>query len=180
MFNELIEIDKDGNVFIQDDSIALMPKLWAVYKDKYGGSKMVRWIISMDDYKSPFRRLPEEERSERLTMNIFGKRTLKKTTEKLVTEARHEYKMLQFDPMVDQYNAMSEQMFLMTQVFKSMKPSKDNLADLNDMQVKMQKAAEAREKLKTMIIKDQDSDSKIKGTGSDDFSIFENEQRLDD
>ena len=31
-----------------------------------------------------------------------------------------------------------------------------------------------------MIIKDQDSDSKIKGTGSDDFSIFENEQRLDD
>lgn len=180
MFNELIEIDKEGNVFIQDDSVSLMPKLWAVYKDKYGGSNMVRWIVSMDDYKSPFRRLPEEERSERLTMNIFGKRTLKRTKEKLVMEARHEYKMLQFDPMVDQYNAMSEQMFLMTQVFKSMKPSKDNLADLNDMQVKMQKAAEAREKLKAMIIKDQDSDSQIKGTGSDDFSIFENEQRLGD
>ena len=180
MFNELVEIDKDGNAFLQDDSIALMPKLWAVYKDKYGGSKMVRWIISMDDYKSPFRRLPEEERSERLTMNIFGKRTLKRTTENLVTEARYEYKMLQFDPMVDQYNAMSEQMFLMTQVFKSMKPSKDNLADLNDMQIKMQKAAEAREKLKAMIIKDQDSDSQIKGTGSDDFTIFENEQRLGD
>jgi len=180
MFNELIEIDKEGNVFIQDDSVSLMPKLWAVYKDKYGGSNMVRWIVSMDDYKSPFRRLPEEERSERLTMNIFGKRTLKRTKEKLVMEARHEYKMLQFDPMVDQYNAMSEQMFLMTQVFKSMKPSKDNLADLNDMQVKMQKAAEARGKLKAMIIKDQDSDSQIKGTGSDDFSIFENEQRLGD
>jgi len=180
MFNELIEIDKEGNVFIQDDSVSLMPKLWAVYKDKYGGSNMVRWIVSMDDYKSPFRRLPEEERSERLTMNIFGKRTLRRTTESLVMEARHEYKMLQFDPMVDQYNAMSEQMFLMTQVFKSMKPSKDNLADLNDMQIKMQKAAEAREKLKAMIIKDQDSDSQIKGTGSDDFSIFENEQRLGD
>ena len=180
MFNELIEIDKEGNVFIQDDSVSLMPKLWAVYKDKYGGSNMVRWIVSMDDYKSPFRRLPEEERSERLTMNIFGKRTLRRTTESLVMEARHEYKMLQFDPMVDQYNAMSEQMFLMTQVFKSMKPSKDNLADLNDMQVKMHKAAEAREKIKAMIIKDQDSDSQIKGTGSDDFSIFENEQRLGD
>jgi hypothetical protein len=179
MFNELIEIDKDGNAFLQDSSIALMPKLWAVYKDKYGGSNMVRWVVSMDDYKSPFRRLPEDERSERLTMNIFGKRSMKKTSEKLVMEAREEYKLLQFDPMIDQYNAMSEQMFLMTKVFRSMVPTKDNLEDLNDMQIKMQKAAEAREKLKAMIIKDQDSDSQIQGTGSEDFSIFENEERLE-
>jgi hypothetical protein len=178
VFNELIEIDKEGNVFLQDDSIALMPKLWAVYKDKYGGSKMVRWIVSMDDYKSPFRRLPEEERSERVTMNIFEKRSMKKTSEKLVLEAREEYKLLQFDPMIDQYNAMSEQMFLMTKVFRSMRPTKDNLTELNDMQIKMQKAAEAREKLKAMILKDQDSEANIQGTGSEDFSMFEHEERL--
>ncbi len=178
MFNELIEIDKEGNVFLQDDSIALMPKLWAVYKDKYSGSNMVRWIVGMDDYKSPYRRLPEDERSEKLTFQIFGKRSTKKTKDKLVLEAREEYKLLQFDPMIDQYNAMSEQMFLMTQVFKSMKPTKDNLTELNDMQIKMQKAAEAREKLKEMILKDQESDTKIQGTGSEDFSLFEEDERF--
>ncbi len=180
MFNELIEIDKEGNVFLQDNSIALMPKLWAVYKDKYGGSSMVRWIVSMDDYKSPFRRLPEEEREERLTFQIFEKKSTKKTKSKLVLEAREEYKMLQFDPMIDQYNAMSEQMFLMTKVFKSMTPTKDNLTELNDIQLKMQKAAEAREKLKEMILKDQESESKIQGTDSSKFSIFEQEERFGD
>ena len=180
MYNQLVEIDKEGNVLLQDDSIGLMPALMAVYKQKYMGSNMVRWIVCMDDYKSPYRRLPEEERDETLTYIIFGKKTSKITKDDLVIAARQEYKKLQFDPLIDQYNAMSEQMFLMTQVFRDMKPTKDNLADLNDMQVKMQKAAEAREKLKDMILKDQDSDSKIQGTGSEDFSMFEQEQRLED
>ena len=82
--------------------------------------------------------------------------------------------------MIDQYNAMSEQMFLMTKVFKSMTPTKDNLTELNDIQLKMQKAAEAREKLKEMILKDQESESKIQGTDSSKFSIFEQEERFGD
>ena len=57
MYNELIEIDREGNVFLQDNSISLMPKLWEVYKHKRMGSNMVRWIVSMADYKSPYRRL---------------------------------------------------------------------------------------------------------------------------
>jgi hypothetical protein len=178
MFNQLIEIDKEGNVLQQDESIALMPNLFKVYKHKRMGSNMVRWIVSMDDYKSPYRRLPEQERSERLTFDIFGKKVNKVCEDELVKNARAEYKMLQYDPLIDQYNAMSEQMFLMTQVFKSIKPTKDNLDELNDMQVKMHKAAKARDEVKAMIVKDMESDVKIQGTGSEDFSIFEEEERL--
>jgi hypothetical protein len=178
MFNELIEIDKEGNVLIQDDSIGLMPALMKVYKNKHMGSKMVRWIVSMDDYKSPFRRLPESERERKLNELYFNKTKTTLTSKPVVQDARAEYKMLQFDPLIDQYNAMSEQMFLMTQVFKDIKPTKDNLKDLNDMQIKMHAAAEAREKLKALILKNQESGLKVKGTGSEDFSIFEQDQRL--
>lgn len=180
MFLQLIEIDKEGNVLVQDDSIALMPSMMEVYKQKYMGSNMVRWIVSMDDYKSPYRRLPEDERNETLTRQIFGKKTSKLTKDKIVEDARAEYKRLQFDPLIDQYNAMSEQMFLMTNVFRDIKPTKENLTELNTMQIKMQKAAEAREKLKGMILKNQESDSQIQGTGSEDFSLFEQDQRLGD
>ena len=179
MFNELIEIDKEGNVFLQDDSIALMPKLWSVYKDKYGGSKMIRWIVSMEDYKSPYRKLPEEERYERLTYMIFDTKSSKKLESKEVKEARLEYKMLQFDPLIDQYNAMSEMMFLTTQVFKKIVPTAANLDEVNDMQAKMHKAAEAREKIRKMIIESQENQVTVQGTGSEDFSMFENEERLD-
>ena len=72
MFNELIEIDRDGNVFLQDHTIALMPKLFDIYKNKRMGSNMVRWIVCMSDYKSPFRRLPEAERVRTVTYNIFN------------------------------------------------------------------------------------------------------------
>lgn len=178
MFNELIEIDKEGNVFLQDDSIALMPKLWAVYKDKYGGSKMVRWIVAMDDYKSPYRKLPEEERFERLCYMIFDSKSTKKIKSKEVLEARTEYKMLQFDPLIDQYNAMSEKMFLTTQIFKTIVPTKENLDEVNDMQTKMHKAAEAREKIKKMIIDSQENQVTLQGTGSEDFSMFEEDERL--
>ena len=38
MYNELIDVGRDGNVFLVDNSIALMPKMWDVYKDKNMGS----------------------------------------------------------------------------------------------------------------------------------------------
>ena len=67
------EIDKEGNVLIQDNSIILMPKLFEVYKHKRMGSDMVRWIVCIADYKSPYRRLPEQERIRTVTYNIFSK-----------------------------------------------------------------------------------------------------------
>ena len=178
MYNELIDIGKDGNVFLKDNSIALMPCMWRLYKDKNGGSKQVRWIVSMYDYKSPFRRLPEDERSNRVSYVEFEKASNPKAGTKLVKDAIEEYRKLQYDPLIDEYNAMCEQSYKMTQVYRSMTPTKDNLEDLNKMQEQMGKAAIARDKIKALILKDQESEAKISGTGSEDFSLFEEEERL--
>lgn len=180
MYNELVEIGKDGNVFLRDDSIALMPSMWRLYKDKKGGSKQVRWIVSVYDYKSPFRRLPLEERMNRVSYSEFTKATNPRFKTQLVQDAIEEYVKLQYDPLIDEYNAMCEQSYNMTKVYRAMKPTQENLEDLNKMQEQMGKAAIARDKIKALILKDQESEAKISGTGSEDFSIFEEEERLKD
>ena len=42
----------------------------------------------------------------------------------------------------------------------------------------MGKAAISRDKIKALILKDQESEAKISGTGSDDFSVFEDDERI--
>jgi len=176
MYNELINVDTDGNVFLHDDSIALMPKLFKVYKNKYMGSNMVKYIVSVYDYKSPFRRLPEEERKSRVAYSIYSKDKATNSSDKLVGEAIEEYLKLQYDPLIDQYNTMGEQIYKMNKVYGAMVPTEDNLEDMNKIQDQMGKAALAREKIKELILKDQQSESNIKGTGSEDFSVFEEDQ----
>jgi protein-arginine kinase activator protein McsA len=70
---------------------------------------------------------------------------------------------------------MSDQIFKMTKVYKSIKPDKENLSDLIKIQKEMGAAAKARDDIKTLIVKDQESEIKIQGAGSEDFSMFESE-----
>ena len=178
MYNELININKDGNVFLEDDSIALMPCLWAVYKNKNMGSNMVKWIVAIYDHKSPFRRLPLDERRSRVTYMYFEKTKHPRENDKLILDAIDEYTKVQYDPLIDEYNAMCEQSYKMTKVYRSIEPNQGNLEDLNKMQDQMGKAAISRDKIKALILKDQESESKISGTGSDDFSVFEEMERI--
>jgi hypothetical protein len=179
MFNEIVEIDKDGNAFLEDNTISVLPHLWAVYKKKHMGSKMVKFIIAVEDYHSPYRRLPAEQRLKTVTYNLFETKRHKLCEDPMVLLAREEYRMMQYDPLIDQYRAMTDQMFEITKIFRAMKPNNQNLDEINDMQIKMQKAADARSKIKEMIIKDQEGEHKIAGTSSDDFSFLEQGQRLE-
>jgi len=178
MYNELIDVDTDGNVFVKDNSIGLMPKLFAVYKDKHMGSNMVKYIVGVYDYKSPFRRLPEDERSARVSYSVYSKDKPPKVSDTKVEEAIEEYLKLQYDPLIDQYNTMGEQMYKMNKVYKAMIPTEKNLEDMNKMQEQMGKAAIARDKIKDLILKDQQTESNIKGTGSEDFSIWEQDEMI--
>jgi len=178
MYNTLIEIDKDGNVFLQDDSLALMPKMWEVYKHKRMGSKMIKWIVCVYDYKSTYRRFPLEERKSQVSYNIFEKGTNPKADDELVVSAIEEYVRFQYDPLIDEYNAMCDQSFNMVQVYRSMVPTADNIEDMAKLQTEIGKAAKARDAHKQLILKDQETEAKIQGTDSSDFSMFEKDDRM--
>jgi len=172
MFNTLIDIDKDGNIFLIDKSIALAPKLWAVYKDKNMGSNMIRWIVSVEDYKSIYRQLPMELREERAMNSLFGEKN-GYCTNKKVKEARLEYRNLQYDPLYDQHEAMNEKMFEITKVYRSIKVKEDNIDMINDMSVKMEKAALSRQKIQKMIEESGVTNMQIHGKDGDDLSFQE-------
>ena len=178
IFGTAVDVDTDGNVFVNDKGVSLLPKLFEVYKKKGMGSNMVKWIVMVGDYKSPYRKLPLEERESLATSIVFGKSKYKTCEDDLVKDARKEYMKTQYDPLIDQYNAMSEQIFKTTQVYKSITPTKENLADLNKIQIEMGKAAKSRDDIKTLIVKDQESEIKIQGAGSEDFSMFEDRMNL--
>ena len=178
MYNELIDIDTDGNVLLHDNSIALAPALFKVYKNKHMGSKMVKYIVSVYDYKSPFRRLPLDERRARVSYSVYAKDRAINEDKPIIQEAIEEYLRLQFDPLIDEYNAMCEQSYKMTKVYRGIEPTQENLEELNKLQFEMGKAAKARDHHKDLIKKDAESDTKIQGTDSSEFSMIEEEVSL--
>ncbi len=211
MFNQLVEIGKSGNVFINDHSIALIPKLWEVYKHKRMGSDMVRWIVSVEDYKSPYRRYPEIERIKTVTYYIYEKSSHKLCDDPLVKKAREEYRKLQYDPLIDQYNVINDCMYENNTQLREMKESnrkqfdrlkilmdKEDLSEedhakvlqMKDKQsqaidsvsalvLKMNRMAEERDKLKRMIVKEQESGIQIAGSNEHQLSFLEQENLME-
>jgi len=173
MYNQLVDIDKEGNAFLQDHSIALMPNMWKVYKHKRMGSKMVRWIVSMFDYKSPYRRVPQKERRREVTYNIFGKANHALCNDVLVLGAIKEYDRLQFDPLIHQYNAMIDKSYELTELYQGIEADEDNMSKITKMQKDMKEAAESREKIKELILKNQEDEIKIHGGTLNDMSFIE-------
>jgi hypothetical protein len=173
MYNQLVDIDKDGNAFLLDHSIALMPKMWEVYKHKRMGSKMVRWIVAMFDYKSPYRRVPQKERKREITYNIFNKATHALCDDALVHAAIKEYDRLQFDPLIHQYNAMIDMAYETTILYQQMEVDEKNMSKITKMQKEMKEAAESREKIKELILKNQEDEVKVHGGSLNDLSFIE-------
>ena len=101
-----------------------------------------------------------------------------KQKDQLVINAIEEYIKLQYDPLIDEYNSMCDKSYEMTKMYRGITPTESNLEDLNKLQEQMGKAAISRDKIKALILKDQESEAKISGTGSEDFSVFEDEERI--
>lgn len=179
MFGTLFDVgkDKDANVFALDKSISLCPFFWDVYKHERMGSKVVKWIVLVYDYKSPYRNIPFEERIEYVTYMLFEKKKHWVTNDPLITKAVAEYRKMQYDPLIEQYNAMRDMMSKKTAIYKSMEPDSKTLEMINELEISMQKSSEALEKMKQLILKDQTSEMKIQG-GNDGFSILEQEHLL--
>lgn len=168
----LVDIDSGGNVFITNKGIALAPKLYEVYKNKNMGSNMVKWIVAVEDYKSIYNRLPMNLREEEAMVNIFGGKN-SYCSNKLVTEARKEYRKFDYDPLMEQYQLMVQKSHDMNEVYRNMKPNKTNFSAILKLESEMEKAAQARERMKKIIVDNSKSSNKIHGRDEEDLSLQE-------
>lgn len=178
MLSTLIDVGKDGNVFLNDNALVQAPKMWEVYKHKDLGSNMVRYIVWMYDYNSVYRNTPLEQRDRRVKRAIWGKNPSKRTKMKLVQEAIEEYKSYQYDPDIASYQVMLEKADEINKVLAKIPVTSDNIEEINVIQEKIYKAAKSRKELLELIKKTTESDKKFRGKDGANFSVLE--QRLRD
>jgi hypothetical protein len=177
MFGTLIDIDTEGNILMKDKGVALLPTLFKVYKNKYLGSKAVKWIVAMYDYRSPYRGLPKEQRETMVNNMLLEKDKCTFKEKPLIIDAIKEYKSISYDPDYEEYRSMVDKSSEVIKVFKQLKVNSENISTINDLQVEMGKAAKSRRELKNAIISEIESGNKIAGVGGDDdLSIFEQEE----
>lgn len=162
----LFEVDKDGDVFIQDSRIAMMPKLWQIYKSK-DGDKYVKFIIYVYDYHSPYRTKPLKERMRMVGDVIFGEKFNQKNLHnKKIEEAADEYIKVQYDPLMDQYQLYNEKIKEINDYLRSQSVNSENAEDIAKLMNAQFKITESRDKLSDMIIQRGDKEAKIHGGGN--------------
>jgi|NorSeaMetagenome_1021524.scaffolds.fasta_scaffold00991_2 hypothetical protein len=179
MFGTLIDVDTDGNIFAHSKAISLLPNMFSVYKDKYLGSKAVKWIVCMYDYKSPYRSLPMEQRKQIVNNMILEKEKCSFINKPKIVEAIKEYKKIIYDADIEEYRAMVNKSAEAVKIFQEMKVTKENLSEINTIQQDMGKAAKSRRDIRNAILTDIESGNKMSGMdGDDDLSMFEQEEKF--
>jgi len=179
----LFKFGRDGNVVIDDPRTTQCPAIMDVYKDKHMGSKMVRWIANVCDYYSPYARLPRDQRREAVTFAIYSKKTLKQTGSDLVKHAMSEYMRLQYDPLLEQYSIINDQLASANKHIRELQLQMDETDDsdkkaelsnqFNQEVKRNQRLVESRQDLQEKILKEREEGNKIAGlTGAENESSF--------
>jgi hypothetical protein len=154
----------DGDVKLQDDTFLLIPELRTLYEKH--GSKYIRYVILMCDYKSPYRQLILTNREREVCFDVWGeeKEKVKHLDSELVIKAKEKYKKLQYDPTVEQYLVYTEKISEYNQFLREMPIAKDNAEMLSRVMKAVKDITEAREELKDLILK-KEEESKMMGGG---------------
>jgi hypothetical protein len=179
MFGTLIDIDTEDKIILHAKAVKLLPKLLAVYKDRYLGSKAVKWIVCMYDYKSPYRSLPFNQREQIVNNVILEKEKCSFKKKANIVEAIEEYKSIIYDADLEEYRAMVDKSAEAIKIFKELVVTKENLAQVNTIQQEMGKSAKSRRDIKNAILADMESGNKMSGMeGDDDLSLWEQDQKF--
>lgn len=188
MFGKLIDVDGEGNVLLQDKTMALMPALMKVYKHGHMGSKMVKWIVMVCDNQSPYRHLPLQLRKEEACFKVFEKRTHSYCERAIVKDAIDEYNGLQYDPLIEDFKVLRDTSYGLNKALRQLQKELSEETDkkmqniitdeILKMQDKIGKSVIQRNKIKEMIIQEQKDGFNIQGVDEDDFSLFERDQMM--
>ncbi len=154
---------------LQDQTIGLVPELFTLYKHKDYGSKAIKWIVSMYDYKSPYRNLPEKDRMESVTKDVFGKKSHYILKKPIVLEAVEKYKKLQYDPLIEQFRVFDKKLVQFNEYIEAMPVTGDNATELQKVMIGIDKIMEAREKLRNLILTRNEDENRIHGGGELSF-----------
>ncbi len=143
-----------------------------VFRDKNLGGPVLKYIINVYDRKSIYRHLPLDVRKEDVAIAIWGKKDNPRLSHDKVKKAIDLYEYLQYDPLIDQYNAMINKSKEKVRIYTEMKIDEGNMDRVNKYEASMQKSTEGLKKLQERIQGNED-DLEIMGGGSNSLSFVE-------
>ena len=172
MFGPIIDIDKTGSALLDKRFFKLVPEFFDVYNDKNLGGKMLLYIVCVYDRKSPYRHLPYEVRKEDVALRFFGDKHHSRCHHPKVQKAIDIYKYIQYDPLIEQYNALVNKNAEKLKVYSLMVVTEGNLESINKNEALMQKSTEGLGKLKDAI-NSEEEEHKIMGREGTNLSFIE-------
>jgi len=172
LFGTIIDISSDGNVLLNKKYIHLIPEFNDVFNDKNLGGPMIKWIINVYDYNSPFKHLPLDVRKEDMTEMIFGKKKYSRCNHPKVKKAVELYKYVQYNPLREQYDSLVNKNKQKLEIFDLIEVTEKNIQELNNVESKMMASGEKLEALKKRL-KVEEEENKMMGTGDSELSFIE-------
>jgi len=161
----LFDVDESGKVELEDNTFLIIPELREVYKEL--GYEYISYIVNVCDYYSAYRQLLGKDKIDTVIEDIWGKDPDKKAIAKLdgliVKAAIDKYKRLQYDPHWEQYLTYTEKLVEYNEMLKNTPLQKDSTKILKDIMEGQAQLTEAREDLKEIILKNEES--KVHGGG---------------
>lgn len=165
----LFDVDEAGKVELEDNTFLVIPELKEVYKEL--GYEYIAYIVNVCDYYSPYRQLLGKDKENTVIDDIWGKNPDKKVIAKLdsiiMKDAMAKYKRLQYDPHWEQYITYTEKLVEYNDLMKNTPLDKNSSRDMRTIIEGQQMLKEAREELKEIILKNEES--KVHGGGEASF-----------
>ena len=103
----LVQLSKIGKLIIEDDGIYAIPEFRELLETKGFGEPAMRAIALIQDYESPYRHRPEDDRPTFVLRDVYGrdaKKTLSLKNPKCKA-AIEKYNLLQYDPYREELKA---------------------------------------------------------------------------
>ena len=171
----LLNLNRKGNVYKDDDGITGIPEFLSVLKTEKLGSTALKWVALVFDYESPYRHYNELERKKAVSKDLYD--TFKWSGEKNSTlqAACEKYKKLQFDPLDEQLMAFNAKIMQFTDFMNDMRVDEDSAESLQKIMIGIEKILKTRQSLLDAI---ERRGERQKIAGDKDLSFLERRKEI--
>ena len=171
----LLKLDRQGDIYKQDDGITGVPEFVNVLKaDKLGAAAM-KWVALVCDYDSPYRHFTESERKKAVSKDLYGKYEWYGAKRPEILAAIDKYKQLQFDPLDEQLIAFNTKISQFTTYMNNMHIDEDTAEGLQKIMIGIEKIYKTRQTLVDAIAR---RGERQKIVGDKKLSFLENKKEM--
>ena len=171
----LIKLNRQGDIFKDDDGVTGVPEFMKVLKADKLGSTAMKWVALVCDYDSPYRHFVEDERKKAVSKDLYNKYEWYGAKRPEILAAMDKYKQLQFDPLDEQLIAFNTKISQFTTYMNNMSIYEETAEGLQKIMIGIEKIYKTRQTLVDAIDR---RGERQKIAGDKKLSFLENKKEI--